>query len=266
MQDALYASLRHHGKNVALIEVDREQEKERISYDQLLQQSVNFSIKLQSAGCLPISSMAIIMSNQSKWIISAIGLFYTGAVLVPLDYKLSPNDLLKLLSHSNAQFLVTEFPFWKRLKAADEGGVLNKIKIFVTEAPLTEDLDDGVERWEFRSHPTPAEWRPVSSDRDDVACIVYSSGTGGTPKGCVLTHANYLSQAQSLSELYPIDKRDTYFSIIPTNHAIDFMCGFLLPLFFGSKVVHQRTLRPEFFRVHRYKHTRSLTWHWCLCF
>jgi long-chain acyl-CoA synthetase len=84
--------------------------------------------------------------------------------------------------------------------------------------------------------------------RDDVACIVYSSGTGGRPKGCVLTHENYLEQCRSLTAWYPFWPGVRYLSILPTNHAIDFMVGFIGPFVCGACVVHLRTLRPEFVR------------------
>ncbi len=84
--------------------------------------------------------------------------------------------------------------------------------------------------------------------KDDVACIVYSSGTGGRPKGCVLTHENYLEQCRSLTAWYPFWPGVRYLSILPTNHAIDFMVGFIGPFVCGACVVHLRTLRPEFVR------------------
>jgi long-chain acyl-CoA synthetase len=82
--------------------------------------------------------------------------------------------------------------------------------------------------------------------RRELACIVYSSGTGGVPKGCMLTHDNYLEQAQSLSGPAQIGEGDVYFSIVPTNHALDFMCGVVMPFLLGASVLHQRTLRAEF--------------------
>jgi long-chain acyl-CoA synthetase len=88
----------------------------------------------------------------------------------------------------------------------------------------------------------------VSRKREDVACIVYSSGTGGRPKGCVLTHENYLEQCKSLTTWYPFWPGVRYLSILPTNHAIDFMVGFIGPFVCGACVVHLRTLRPEFVR------------------
>ncbi|MCX7807760.1 MAG: AMP-binding protein, partial [Deltaproteobacteria bacterium] len=91
------------------------------------------------------------------------------------------------------------------------------------------------------------------------ATIVYSSGTGGRPKGCMLSHGAYLSQLEALMALYPLRPGHRVLSILPTNHAIDFMVGFIGPLACGASVVHQRTLRPEFIlstlREHAITHT-----------
>ena len=85
-------------------------------------------------------------------------------------------------------------------------------------------------------------------ERKDVASIVYSSGTGGRPKGCMMTHENYLEQCVALTSLYPFAPGFRYLSILPTNHAIDFMVGFFGPFICGATIVHLRTLRPEFVR------------------
>ena len=126
--------------------------------------------------------------------------------------------------------------------------------MLVTEAPPGADLA-GAQRWEeFRGARAP-EFRPRK--RTDTACIVYSSGTGGRPKGCVLTHDNYLEQCAAVTPLCPFWPGARYLSIIPTNHAIDFMGGFIMPFTGGGTVVHLRTLRPEYIReaFTRYKIT-----------
>ncbi|HEY1462935.1 MAG TPA: AMP-binding protein, partial [Terriglobales bacterium] len=113
------------------------------------------------------------------------------------------------------------------------------------EAPLRAELG-GAFRWEeFRRKGEP---HFVVRKRDDMACIVYSSGTGGRPKGCVLTHGNYLEQCKSLTDRFAFWPGVRYLSILPTNHAIDFMVGFIGPFVCGACVVHLRTLRPEFVR------------------
>ena len=98
--------------------------------------------------------------------------------------------------------------------------------------------------------------RVSNAQAHDTACIVYSSGTGGRPKGCVLTHENYLEQCRAHRAI-PFWPGVRYLSILPTNHAIDFMVGFIGPFTCGAAVVHLRALRPEYIReaFTRYKIT-----------
>ena len=230
--------------NEALIEADRHRENGRFTYVQLRQQAERFAALLQSHGFLPGDRCAIIMQNQSKWIFSGLGAFWAGATLMPLDYKLTAPELIALIAHGKPRVLVTEHSTWMDLRKLP-GAALEQVLVLVTEAPDGADLGPAL-RWE--NAPT-TDFRLVSRTREDIACIVYSSGTSGTPKGCMLTHDNYLEQAQVLATLYPIAEDERFFSVLPTNHAIDFMVGFIVPLAMGAGVVHQRTLRPQFLRA-----------------
>ncbi len=188
---------------------------------------------------------AILMTNQSKWLISAYAIFYGGGVLVPLDYKLTAVEQLQLLEHSKAKVLVVEYFLWRAITQSPDFPNIKTKLVLVTEAPLGADLAGGF-RWEdFKRKGAPDF---VMRQREDAACIVYSSGTGGQPKGCVLTHENYLEQCRALTAWYPFWPGVRYLSILPTNHAIDFMVGFIGPFVCGACVVHLRTLRPEFVR------------------
>jgi long-chain acyl-CoA synthetase len=139
-----------------------------------------------------------------------------------------------------------EYPIWRQLSvSAGRAAATNVRTVLVTEAPANADLS-GARRWEdFRGAGEP---RFVPRDRRDTACIVYSSGTGGRPKGCMMTHENYLEQCVALTSIYPFWPGVRYLSILPTNHAIDFMVGFFGPFTCGAAVVHLRTLRPEYVR------------------
>ncbi len=239
--EALRDGLLTYKTNTALIEVDRHREKSRTSYRELREAAEKLGGALQSAGFQAGDRCAILMSNQPSWIIGGIAAMWVGAVLVPLDYKLTPKEQMALLAHCQPKVLITEYPVW-RLLLKENVAALERTRVIVTEAPEKADVGPAL-RFERLG---AAKLELKSPARDDVACIVYSSGTSGTPKGCMLTHANYLAQAQVLGRMYPMLEEDRYFSILPTNHAIDFMCGFLLPLMFGGAIVHQRTLRPEF--------------------
>jgi long-chain acyl-CoA synthetase len=242
---ALRDALDRFSKEVCLIEAERDREKLRLTYSDFKEVALPLARALEDADFDPNDRAAVIMTNQSKWLISAYAIFYCGGVMVPLDYKLSAAEHLQLLAHSKAKVLVVEYHLWRAIMG-DPGfqNIGTKI-VLVTEAPLGSDLA-GAFRWEdFKRKGAPDF---VMRQKDDVACIVYSSGTGGRPKGCVLTHENYLEQCRSLTAWYPFWPGVRYLSILPTNHAIDFMVGFIGPFVCGACVVHLRTLRPEYVR------------------
>lgn len=251
---ALRDALERWPEEVCLIEADRERENCRLTYRQFKAAALPLARWLQANGFQPGDRAAIIMTNQSKWLISAFAIFYCGGVLVPLDYKLSAREQIELLAHCQAQVLITEAHLWRAMRQAANFGDLPAKTVLVTEAAPDAALA-GAKRWEeCQGSGEPAF---VARARSDWACIVYSSGTGGRPKGCVLTHENYLEQCVALTAWFPFWPGVRYLSILPTNHAIDFMVGFIGPFVCGATVVHLRSLRPEFVRdaFARYKIT-----------
>jgi long-chain acyl-CoA synthetase len=242
---ALRDALDRFASETCLIEADRDREKVRLTYSDFKDVSLPLARALEDADFDAGDRAAIIMTNQSKWLISAYAIFYCGGVLVPLDYKLTASEHLQLLAHSNAKILVVEYHLWRAIMQATEFHDIKTKLVLVTEAPVGADLAGGF-RWEdFKRKGAPDF---VMRQREDIACIVYSSGTGGRSKGCVLTHENYLEQCRALTAWYPFWPGVRYLSILPTNHAIDFMVGFIGPFVCGACVVHLRTLRPEFVR------------------
>jgi len=242
---ALREALDRWPNETCLIESDRDKEKTRLTYSDFKEMALPLARALEDAEFSPGDRAAIIMTNQSKWLISAYAIFHEGGVLVPLDYKLTAPEHLQLLAHSKAKLLVIEYYLWRAIMQAPGFKDHRVQTVLVTEAPPGADLA-GAFRWEdFRRKGDPVF---VPRQRRDVACVVYSSGTGGNPKGCVLTHENYLEQCKALITLFPFWPGVRYLSILPTNHAIDFMVGFIGPFICGACVVHLRTLRPEYVR------------------
>src|ERR1700693_1973219 len=242
---ALRDAIDRFAAQTCLIEAERDREKAQLSYSDFKELALPLARALEDADFDAGGRAAIVMSNQSKWLVSAYAIFYCGGVLVPLDFKLTAAEQLQLLAHSKATVLIVEYYLWRAIKPAPYFQNLTTRIVLVTKAPPAAELVGGF-RWEdFRRKGEP---QFVPREREDTACIVYSSGTGGRPKGCVLTHDNYLEQCRALTEWYPFWPGVRYLSILPTNHAIDFMVGFIGPFVCGACVVHLRTLRPEFVR------------------
>jgi long-chain acyl-CoA synthetase len=244
---ALRDALEQFASETCLIEADRDRENHRLTYRQFKEQAEPLAKSLQARGFRAGDRAAILMTNQSKWLISAYAIFYCGGILVPLDLKREPEELWQLVTHSQASVLVAEYKMvWRELSVAKGRTSAASLRnILVTEAPAGLDLP-GATRWEDARGTGQPTFVPRA--RQDAACIVYTSGTGGAAKGCIMTHENYLEQCIALTSLYPFAPGMRYLSILPTNHAVDFMVGFFGPFICGAAVVHLRTLRPEFVR------------------
>jgi acyl-CoA synthetase (AMP-forming)/AMP-acid ligase II len=167
--EALRAALERWPDEVCLIEADRDREKARFTYQQFKEAAWPLASALQNAGFKNGTRAAIIMTNQSKWLISAYAIFFCGGILAPLDYKLSAAEQLQLLAHSKAEFLIVEYHLWRAIMQADGFKNLGARVVLVTEAPNEADLGGG-KRWEeFGSEREP---RFVPRCRQDPACIV----------------------------------------------------------------------------------------------
>jgi long-chain acyl-CoA synthetase len=242
---ALRDALDRWPNEVCLIETSRGRERSRLTYRQFREAAGPLAAALQESGFAAGDRAAILMTTQPKWLISAYAVLFAGGVLVPLDHMLNAEDHSKLLAISKPRVLIVEYWFWKKITEAEAFSSLKEQIVLVTEAPPNVDLKGGV-RWEdFRGTRVP-EFRPRT--RKDIACIVFSSGTGGHPKGCVLTHENYLEQCRLWPSAYSFRPGVRYLAVLPTNHAFGFMVGFIGPFVSGATAVHLRSLIPEYVR------------------
>src|SRR5256885_5917210 len=117
---ALRDALERWPNETCLIEADRDREKVRLTYSDFKEMARPFCRALQDADFKAGDRAAIIMTNQSKWLLSAYSIFFCGGVLVPLDYKLTAPEQLQLLAHSKARFLIVEYYLWRAIAQATE--------------------------------------------------------------------------------------------------------------------------------------------------
>src|SRR5437879_11856326 len=106
---ALKDALERWPNETCLIEADRDREKVRLTYSDFKEMAQPLCRALEDADFKAGDRAAIIMTNQSKWLISAYSIFFSGGVLVPLDYKLVSAEHLELLRYWTVWFVVVDF-------------------------------------------------------------------------------------------------------------------------------------------------------------
>ncbi|MEZ4321482.1 MAG: AMP-binding protein [Myxococcota bacterium] len=209
----------------AVVEVRRRTITQEVGYDGLLDRCAALASVL-SERIEPGDRVVILAENQVAWLVAGVATWWVGGVLVPIDARLEPGEQAALVAHA------------KPALAIGDAALLDSLP----HVPCPALAIDGP-GW---PEPDAAAFPSVAPcDPESRATLVYTSGTGGTPRACVLSHRAYLAQWRALVQVAPIAPGDRWFSFLPTNHAIDFMCGFIGPLCTGATIVHQRVLRPE---------------------
>ncbi len=170
------------------------------------------------------TSVAIILDNTPYWPLSYLALMANGAIAVPLYHLLKAPELTHLLHHSQAKLLITSSNLLTTLK-----GALKDQTVPVLTIDSLEELAPGYE-------PRTTPFQPPEISPDDIASIVYTSGTTSLPKGVMLSHRNFLSNIESFKKLKLVDSSDCFICMLPLYHTYPFTVTMLLPLLTGAKI------------------------------
>ncbi|MCX6247179.1 MAG: AMP-binding protein [Bacteroidetes bacterium] len=177
----------------------------------------------------PGDRVAILGTNMPNWVVSFLATTFMGAVVVPLLPDFLPKELENILEHSGAKAIVASDNLWQKLNDIATDNLLYRIGMedFSVEGPLGK-------KFTFDPLATPVKEYQVKED--DLAGIIYTSGTMGTPKGVMLTHRNISFTAVKSRLIQPIDETDRFLSILPLSHTYENTIGFILPMLSGASI------------------------------
>ena len=184
---------------------------------------------LASLGVGQGDKVAILCGTVPEWPLADFGSFCAGATVVPVYHTNSPEECEYVLSHSGSKVILLEDAGQaeKIAKVRDALPELEHVVVLTGEAPDAITLADLRSRGEAEGDAVAAE-RTAGVDPDDAATIVYTSGTTGPPKGCVLSHANLLFTADAyIDRLKLRDSPPVIFQYLPLAHVLARMVSFV---------------------------------------
>jgi long-chain acyl-CoA synthetase len=223
-----------------------EPERISLSYSEALQKIEAASRWLHSRGVGKGDKIAVTGKNSPEWTVAYLAALFANAVVVPVDYQLKDEELDLLISTSKAKILFVDEEKYKRyqdrLAGSGGGGTAAEIQELVS---LKKDLGNYVYDLDGPAFQNDA---PVAEN--DLAAILFTSGTTGDPKGVMLSHQNlvsdcFLAQGTPLDVLYT----DVFYALLPLHHAYTMLAVFIETisqggeLVFGKKMVVQSILR-----------------------
>lgn len=239
--DLFETSVAQYGKKTFLLE-KRRRAFEPTTYAETREQALEVGAGLASVGIRPGDKVAILAEGSNAWIISELGMFYAGAVSVPLSVKLEEsNDLLFRLRHAEVKALFVskqQLPKIRRIRTELPGLehiiVLGHIPLEAGETAYGTLKRFGREYLAANREEFLKIGQAIQND--DYATITYTSGTTADPKGVVLTHRNYTANVeQSLSRI-DIPSHYRTLIILPLDHCFAHVVGFYIMIACGASV------------------------------
>lgn len=201
--------------------------------------------ELKLRNIVPGDKIALIGENTPNWCISYLAVTTMGAIIVPILPDFHNSQIRHIIRNSEAKGLIFS---------------AKKEEIF-EESTQDESFEDlhfiaRLENFEFLAsdfHPklttmqkldkilkkeVPSKSSKLIINEDDIASIIYTSGTSGHSKGVMLTHKNLVSNADSTRSVYTVQTNDRFLSILPMAHTFECTIGFLMPFMYGASVFY----------------------------
>ncbi len=213
---------------------------EAMSWQQVADQVARWQAALEAEGFRAGDRVAVMMENCVHWPIFDQAALGMGLVVVPLFSNDRADNVAFVLNNSGATFLL--------IKTQEQADCLKKIADQITHIKVRSvqpvditDLDiQAIETW------LPEQGKAIVSEHaaDDLASIVYTSGTTGAPKGVMLSHKNMLWNAWAGLHSMMLYPEDQHLSFLPLSHTLERTVGYYLPMMVGSKVAYNRSI-PE---------------------
>ena len=188
------------------------------------------------------SRLAILADNHPRWVAAYLGIIASGCAAVPLDTALHADQVAKLLKDSGASAVFCDAKHVPVARPAVTELNLGLILLDPDRVP-----NHSVEEHWLGNLPAifdagPGKFKPAPAKDDDLASLLYTSGTTADPKGVMLTHANFLGEVEAVFNWVDLGPTDALLGVLPLFHVLAQMANLLLPLVKGSRVVYLEML------------------------
>ena len=209
---------------------------ENYSFAQLCTMAESVGRWLLQSGIESESKCAFLAANHPWWVAAYLGVLASGNTAVPLDTAFHVDQVRKLLLDCDAVLLFCDR---HHVALSREATKDLPVKIVV--------IDGDAATTNLPSLSTifaagPGDFRPVLVKPEDIATILYTSGTTSDPKGVMLSHANLDAEAEGVFTVLDVGPKDIILGILPLFHALAQMANLLLPLAVGMRVVFVESL------------------------
>jgi len=243
IRDLLFKVSHRYGDRPA-IGGKREGSYRSVSYQDLRYRVECLASYLLSLGLEKGDRVGVLSENRVEWALTYLATVASGLTVVPIDKELNDHEIRHILSFSEARVVMVSADYLRVLASAetDLPGIHHVI-CFDSTATTEKFFDDCLDTGATLLKQGSRQFEEVSVEPDDLAALIFTSGTTGAAKAVMLTHRNIVSNVIGTSFNVGIDKKDVLLSVLPLHHTYEATAGFLTALYQGAAIYYAESLR-----------------------
>ncbi|MFH2107677.1 MAG: AMP-binding protein [Chrysiogenia bacterium] len=216
-----------------------------LTYNDLFRSVSDMAAILKKQDVIKGDKIAILGENSPNWGIACLASMRIGAILVPILPDFPESDIHHIINDSEAKILFTTQKQMEKVLGIQDHKLQTVITLddFSAETDVLpiEPISQFIEKARsfIRHIPDRMGLKSTAVNENDVASIIYTSGTSGHSKAVMLTHKNFITNVLTTSNhVLEIHPEWTFLSILPLSHSYEFTLGFLFPLLNGARIVY----------------------------
>jgi len=243
IQDMLIKSAERYKNKIALEDLTN-YPISKVSYSELFDYVLKFGSSLKKLGMKPRDHIAVIGENRVQWAIAFLAGMMYDFVMVPVDKGLTQGDILNIIHESDSSALIYSGSLAETFR--DKRDVLVKVKYYINMDSVKKE-NDVFSMNEMIKNESVSPTKPPKINPDEVAEIIYTSGSLGRAKGVMLTQKNIATNLMAMRQMVTIYPEDRFIGVLPIHHTYQCTCGLLCPIYSGASVHFARSLKtiPE---------------------
>jgi len=242
--NSLFAQIAQRYPEKTCLQVERDGRWEKYTYSRVEELSRKAAAFLANEDIGKGDFVLLILDNCPEWAIVYLGITLSGACAVPIDPQVTVQEVQNIADDCKPKAV---FASERLLSKSEFIDLKSRLKKSITVDPQVSSRSDekAVDLEYIKNFNIPADTKYPQLSPDDNASLIYTSGTTGTPKGVLLSHGNFCSNAKSFEALKIFSEKDTFLSILPLFHSYAFMAALLGPILSGATISYCLSFKPE---------------------
>jgi long-chain acyl-CoA synthetase len=225
----------------------------RVTYEELLNNIKRFGNSLKKLGINERTHIAIIGENRVQWSISFLTAMCFNYVAVPIDKNLNQNEIFNIIHESDAEVIIFSESYKELFETTHIS--LKRLKYFICMDEVSTNSNFLEMKKLIKESELIVNKELPKINPDDLAEIIFTSGSLGRAKGVMLSQKNLAANLHDMLSMLMMYPEDRFLSVLPIHHTYECTCGMMCPLFAGSSIHYARSLKTVVDDIQKVKAT-----------